>query len=622
VSSSRFLVIAVAFAACHHPPPHKPGEEYLKTVKFEGNKHFSKSSLLTGLELHRTEQAGRAPDPYEVKTDTARLRGQYQRDGFLEIDVQSSIDRQADAAIVTYKIDEGTRAMTRVRIVGLPDDPALPVATVRAQMPIPDGQPFRYQVYDDSKQKILGVIQDAGYAHAKLDASVDGDLPTHTAVITYAITPGPKCKFGKITVKGTDEGDLRDSVISRLHFAPGQTYSTRAVAATQRDIYGMNRFSTVQVQPEPGDSDVVDMQVAVSESAAHQVTLGGGFGIDPISYEARARAGYVITGWPMPLDTVTLDFRPAYAYLRDGSGFEPRIRALARLDRLDLFLTHAKGTVEVGYTYLAYEAFTEYGPEGQLGYEVPLGTKRVMVRAGYQIQRYDFSHPSGLLDPTLQMTLGITHPELLGAYKQALVVDLRDHPIEPRWGLYAELQLAEGTRYAGSQYEYQQFTPELRAYAPLGPVVFAARARYGQITGDVPPTERFYGGGATSNRGFSERELSPSVTGVDPLTHNTLTIPYGGAGMIDSSVEARFPIASIKKMPVGGVVFMDGGDVTEHPSDLNLARLNWAAGVGLRLLTIVGPVRADFGYRLNRTGPDDPEPLSKWAFHLSLGEAF
>jgi hypothetical protein len=39
-------------------------------------------------------------------------------------------------------------------------------------------------------------------------------------------------------------------------------------------------------------------------------------------------------------------------------------------------------------------------------------------------------------------------------------------------------------------------------------------------------------------------------------------------------------------------------------------------------LTVVGPVRTDFGYRLNRTGPDDPEPLSKWAFHLSLGEAF
>ena len=564
---------------------------------------------------------GVPPDPYAVKTDTERLRGQYLRDGFLEIDVQSRIDRNADAATVVYKIDEGTRANALVKITGLPDDPALPVAKVRAQMPTPDGMPFNYQVYDDSKQKVLGVVQDAGYAHAKLDATVQGDLPTHTAVVTYAITPGPKCTFGTITIKGID-GDLKDSIVSRLHFKKGDTYSTSAVAATQRDIYGMARFSTVQVQPDAGDSEVVNMSVAVSEAAAHQITLGGGFGIDPISYEARARAGYVVSGWPFALDTLTLDFRPAYAYLRDGSGFEPRVRALARIDRMDLFLTHATGSVEVGYTYLAYEAFTQYGPEAQLGYEVPLGTSRVKLRAGYQIQQYGFRNPSPLLTPQLRMDIGIDHDEVLGAFKQALVIDLRDHPVEPRWGVYAEIQVAEAGPYAGSKYQYQELAPELRGYIPLGPIELAAKARYAQITGDVPPTERFYAGGATSNRGFAERELSPSVTGLDPRVGSTITVPYGGAGEIDTSVEVRFPILTIKSMPLGGVVFMDGGDVTDKPSQLDLGNLNWAAGLGLRLLTIVGPVRVDFGYRLNRTTTDDPEPLSKWAFHLSLGEAF
>ena len=617
----RFLVLVCAVAACHSPPPHKPGEEYLKSVQFQGNKHFKKGDLLDGLAMHRTEQAGRAPDPYQVKTDEQRLRGQYLRDGFLEIDVQSSIERKAEAATVTYKIDEGVRAQTRVVITGLPDDPELPAALVRAQLPIPDGGPFNYQLYDDSKQKVIGVIQDAGYARAKVDASIDGDLPTHTAIITYAVFPGPKCKFGKVTIKGTN-GDLRDSVEARLHFKPGQQYSTKAVAATQRDIYGMSRFSTVAVQPDNGVGDVVDMEVAVSESARHQLTFGGGFGADPISYEVRGRAGYVIAGFPTSLDTLTLDFRPAYAYLRDGSGYEPRVRALARVDRLDLFLTHAKGSVEVGYSYLAYEAFTLYGPEAQIGYEVPLGTKRVTVRAGYQIQQYGFSHPSSLLDADLQHQIGIDHNELLGAFKQALVIDLRDHPVEPHYGVYAELQVAEAGPYAGSQYAYQEFAPELRGYLPLGPVVLAAKAKYGQITGDVPPTERFYGGGATSNRGFSERELSPSVTGMDTRCACTLTVPYGGAGEIETSLEARFPIMHVKSMPLGGVAFLDGGDVTNTASQLDPSNLNWAAGLGLRLLTVVGPVRVDFGYRLNRTGPNDPEPLSKWAFHLSLGEAF
>ncbi|HEV7558520.1 MAG TPA: BamA/TamA family outer membrane protein, partial [Kofleriaceae bacterium] len=477
-----------------------------------------------------------------------------------------------------------------------------------------------YEVYDLAKVNLLGAVQDAGYAHAKLDAKVRADLPTHTAFVELAFTPGPKCKFGNIDVHGVD-GDLRDAILHRLDFAPGDTYSNRAVTKTQREIYGMGRFSTVQVQPEDGDGEVVNMKVAVSESAAHQVTLGGGFGIDPISYEVRGRAGYEVTGWPMPLDTVTVDLRPAYAYLRDGSGYEPRMRAVTRLERQDLFATYAVGSVEVGYNYLAYEAFTEYGPEAQLGYELRLHWPRLKLRVGYLIHYYDFRDPSELVDPALQMMIGIDHPELVGAYQQSIIADFRDHPVEPRLGIYGEIKVTEGTKYAGGDYTYQQVVPELRGYVPIGPVVIAARARYGAIYGEVPPTERFYAGGSTSQRGFAERELSPSVTGT-LMNGSTITVPYGGAGLIDTSIEARFPLARIKKMPLGAVVFLDGGDVTERPAELDIANLNWAAGLGLRLLTVVGPVRADFGYRLNRTGPDDPQPGSSYAFHLSLGEAF
>jgi outer membrane translocation and assembly module TamA len=62
--------------------------------------------------------------------------------------------------------------------------------------------------------------------------------------------------------------------------------------------------------------------------------------------------------------------------------------------------------------------------------------------------------------------------------------------------------------------------------------------------------------------------------------------------------------------------------VTLTPSGLDLGNLHWAVGGGLRLMTIVGPVRLDIGYRLNRTGAMDPEPGTRYTYHLTIGEAF
>jgi outer membrane translocation and assembly module TamA len=159
--------------------------------------------------------------------------------------------------------------------------------------------------------------------------------------------------------------------------------------------------------------------------------------------------------------------------------------------------------------------------------------------------------------------------------------------------------------------------PEVRGYVPLGPVVLAARARTGGIFGDIPPTERFFSGGSSSQRGFSDRKLAPSAIGMDGTS-----IPYGGGGLVDTSLEARIPLTTIKKMPLGAVTFLDGGDVTEKYTDLDYANLHWAAGLGLRLKTVIGPARLDFAWRLNRTGGMNPDPNSNWAFHLGIGEAF
>ncbi len=617
---SGICSLAVALGACSHAAAHKPGDEYLKAIKFEGNKKLGNKTLVTGLALHRTQNRGRAPDPYSITVDADRIQGEYLRKGYLDVDVRSRVERKGDETTVIYTVQEGVRATTKVEILGLPEsEPAL-VQKVRDTLPLAEGAPFEYAKYELAKDALKSVVEDAGYAHVKLESQVIADRADHSVIVQLYYIPGPKCTFGKVEINGVD-GQLREAVEARLQFSAGQQYSAAAIANTQRALYGLGRFSTVRVQPDKaGDSSVVAMKVDVSESARHELKLGGGFGIDPASYEVRARVGYTVAGWPFPLHTVSFDLRPAYAYLRDGGGYEPRIRALAKLVRQDLLWTYAKGLIEGGYNYLAIEAYTSYGPRARLGFETPVFSERVKLRLGWGIEQLGFRNIHPAIDETLQMELGLDRPQRVGGYEQALIADLRDNPIEPRLGAYAEVRVVEGTKYAGGDSQFIQLVPELRGYVPLGPVVFAARVRHGRFFGETPVTERFFSGGSVNQRGFSERKLSPYATADVDGTQQS--VAYGGTAVVETGVEARIPITTIKNMPLGGVVFLDGADVTKTPAELDVMNLHWAAGIGLRLTTIVGPVRLDFGYRLNRTGGMEPDPGSRFAFHLSLGEAF
>lgn len=613
------LVIGLLVAGCGRKVVHRPGEEYLEAIKFEGNKSIKTKDLRNGLALQRVQKQGASPDPYLVVIDGQRVRGEYLRRGYMEVDVRSRVERHGDATTVIYTIAEGPRATTRVMITGI-EDPDL-LEEVRDALPIKDGEPFTYEPYDKAKERMLGLIEDAGYAHATLNAHVAVDRTKHEAVIHLQYELHEKCAFGTVDIVGVD-GELADAVRARLEFAEGDQYSAAAIAATQRNLYDMGRFSTVRVLPDKTTERIVNVRISLARSSRNELAMGGGVGMNPATYEVRGRTTYKIIGWPFPLTDYNVDLRPAYAMLRDGSGYEPRIRAMNGLRRMDLFRPFVIGDLEGGYNYTTVEAFTSYGPQARLGLESPLGIKQLRGRVGWEIERLDFRRISPLLDPTLQMQLGLDDTQRNGMYTQTLSLDLRDHPIETRFGAYAELRADEGTKYAGGALEFVRLTPELRLYAPVPmvPVVVAARARMGRIIGEIPVTERYFAGGSTSQRGFGQRRLAPSLVGeVDGAMR---VVPIGGAELFEANLELRTRLTTIKGMGVGGVTFLDGGDVVVDGNSVDVMNLHWAAGLGLRLFTIVGAVRADLGYRLNRTGFGEPDPGSRFAFHLSIGEAF
>jgi translocation and assembly module TamA len=338
----------------------------------------------------------------------------------------------------------------------------------------------------------------------------------------------------------------------------------------------------------------------------------------------RARGSYVVHGiLGSPLNTLRLDAKPGYAWLRSFDGENgPTIEASATFERDDFLLPRMKGTALVAFDREPREGYTLTGPRTNLGVSRPfLRDDALTLGVGWEFRAQDF-HDA---DPM------VFSPEALAGrlayFEQKLVFDRRDAPLDARRGYYGELSLNEGGPYAGGEVAFLKFRAEARGYLPAGRFTFAGRLGGGRLdalgTDETPVTVRFYGGGGTDHRGFGFQRLSPMRR-----DSQGRAVPIGGDTSLLASAEARLDLFKLKDEWLTLALFMDAGDVTQAPGTIDLGDLHYAAGVGLRYDTLIGPVRFDVGYRLNRTGVrgpeglDNPDPGEHFAFHLSLGEAF
>jgi hypothetical protein len=94
-----------------------------------------------------------------------------------------------------------------------------------------------------------------------------------------------------------------------------------------------------------------------------------------------------------------------------------------------------------------------------------------------------------------------------------------------------------------------------------------------------------------------------------------------------TSRSARRRLGTLATWPIGANLFLDGGDVTRTPEQLDPWNLYWAVGAGLwSKLGGVLKFRFEVGYRLNRTAPPDPLSASsawdKLALQLGVGENY
>lgn len=524
--------------------------------------------------------------------DVLRLRDTMIGQGYYGADIQYKITGDAEPYTVILSVNEGPQFLIGRYDVAWQGKGGR-AAKAPPEIDLDDllkgigGQPATPGAILDREQKIVDALKENGYPlPAVIERKVLVDHATQTADVTLVLRSGTSAHFGKTDVKGQSAVD-EDFIRRRIGWQEGDTFNIEEVVGTRRDMLQTGLFSSVDVLLDAKDGrPVVPATIQVAERAPR--TIGAG-----VAYStSRSIEGKVF--W---------EHRNL-----GGGGEKLRLEADAGIDQYGL------GAI-----------FTKPDLGGSI-------KRSMQITGGYRdefLDSYDkTSYKTGVTFNN-RFTKAVTGS--IGGGLEFSQIKENDEPERDYWLLSLPVGLkydttndtldpVRGVRAASSVTPYltinqsqETFTvTELSAshYLPVNDekIVFANRVKLGAIFGQgttaIPADKRFYSGGGGSVRGYGYQLISPLDDNDDPT---------GGRFQVEVGSEVRFRVSET----IGIVPFVEGGRVTEDISWGGDERFLWAAGIGMRYYTAVGPLRADIAVPLNGRDKDDP-----FQVYFSLGQAF
>jgi len=635
------------------------GKRYrLRDITVSGNTYFPTPDVRTLLAL-------RFGEPFredEVAARVQALVGAYAFAGFaasvdiIPEDVPTSLGDQEGEVIVHLTITEGpARVVGDIVVAGASQ---VPEADVRRVIQSQTGQPLRDTQIRQDRNTVESLYRNAGFQSAVVNAALSGG-PTYT--VTFTINEGRQTIVDHVIVVGNSRVSTR-TILNQVSLRSGQPLGQATRAESQRQLNDLAIFRRVSITQAPGTAgdDRVDVIVQVEESPATTIGYGGGleFGRTPRTVEGGVEDRFEFA----PRGFLELGRRNLFGGNRsvnlfsrislrpkndptdpanDGKGFglsEYRVTGSYRASHAfrsntDVVVsTTAERAIRTSFTFVRRAANAE-------------ALRRLSSRTSI-FGRYALDS-TRLFDTRIsaedQPLIDRLFPQIrLSSISSGIVWDNRDDILDPTSGgwLSADAELA--SRTLGSQVGFAKAFLQATGFRRITRarrVVLAARVQVGLARGfarqvtildanglpvigsdgqpltetvaDLPAGRRFFAGGSTSVRGFQQDRL-----GV-PRILNSAGLSIGGNGLVVMNGEMRAQL----RPSVSLVGFIDGGNVFARAGDIRPADFRGAAGLGIRYRSPLGPLRLDFGFKLDRRLVSGKRERG-WEFHLSIGEAF
>ena len=602
---------------------------------------------------------GSAPclDSLELRRDALRLAVMHRQVGWFQASVSPLIDRRPNGVRLLFAITPGPEAiLDTIRIQGLPA-PSVGRRPFDAPLRALERKRFDRTRTDTTIDRVLTHLRDAGYARAaRPQSSVTIDTAAALATLTLTFAPGRIVSIGNVQIDVQPLRDGRSRVdatdVARLvSIHPGDRYRASAILDAQRDLYRSEAFRLVLIDTLTPMTDardsVLDLRVAVAEARTRAARVGLGWASqDCIRMQGRLTdRGFLGVG-----RRIELSARASKIGVGTPADFAPALCSGAlRVDPFSEKLNYYVGSTLSNTSLFGWPVqpvFTVYSErrgepfaylrETSVGALVELSrqfTTRTAGTAGFQ-----YENGKTITEPAVSCArFGQCRPEDfalslfgrgVGIVSTSASHDRTNDPVNPSrgWRVRGDVRAGETYSQLVKSLTFYRGTGEASTYFRFAGGVIGTRVQLSRafapgaelVDGSplIPQQERIFAGGQNSVRGYQQNLLGPLVYVVSGASvietvgangqrvvvvkdgaRYDRAVPRGGTAMVVANLEWRRGFRLIAEQ-LQFAAFVDAGNVWETRSEgFRWGTLRATPGLGLRVVTPLGPFRVDVGYQ-------------------------
>jgi translocation and assembly module TamA len=473
-----------------------------------------------------------------------------------------------------------------------PDAAPDPGEAVRGALQLAPGDPVTAAGVLDARARLTAALHENGFPEAdEADYAVAVDHAADSAEAEFTAATGPFVRFGDARFAG-GLAELREAYIDRLApYELGDPASLTVLNAYASRLAALDAIAVADARLSPASEEGED-------------------GLRPVDMRAEPAPKHRLTGAVSWSTDEGAGARGDWARRNLFGGAErltvsSQIAQLERAVSVELFAPHWAAyaqdlTLSAGYAQERTDAFDQ--DVARLDAELSRRfSRKWSASLGAGLQTGEITDAQG----TRRLTT-LTAP--VGA-----VYDGRDDILDPRSGLYIDLEAAPGWSTGDTDVRFVRAAAGARFYQALGPeLTLALRARSGAIFGAsaerVPADLRFYAGGGGSVRGYGYQELTP----LQIAPRSGQLEPFGGRSLIEGSAELRWR----RSERLGFAAFIDGGAAGPDMAPA-FEDVRYGAGLGVRYYPGFGPIRLDVATPLDPRAQDEAVQV-----YISIGQAF